>query len=399
MKIAYLVNQYPSVSHSFIRREIRALEQLGLGIDRISIRESKAGVCDQKDIEELKKTRVLLNESVFKIIACFVRTFLFHPSRFFVTLKEAFYLGTKDSRGMIRYLFYFIESCLLLDWSSKAEISHIHAHFGTNSTTVALLCKKLGGPSYSFTVHGPEEFDAPVGLSLSKKISEAQYVVAISSYCRSQLMRWCDRNHWSKIQVIHCTIDDSFWKNQSFPDYSNNRFVCVGRLNEQKGQLLLLDALKVLSDKGIDFEMVFAGDGEMRQILEERIDAFGLQEKITITGWLREDQVREEILQSRALLLPSFAEGLPVVIMEALSLHRPVITTYVAGIPELVDSKCGRLVPAGSLEAIVSAVEDILKLTNSDLLEMGRVGSTRVLEYHSDKIEASKLYNLFKSIN
>ena len=175
--------------------------------------------------------------------------------------------------------------------------------------------------------------------------------------------------------------------------------MCVGRLNEQKGQLLLLDALKVLSEKGIDFEMVFAGDGEMRQILEERIEAFGLQEKITITGWLREDQVREEILKSRALLLPSFAEGLPVVIMEALSLHRPVITTYVAGIPELVDSKCGRLVPAGSREAIVSAVEDILKLTNSDLLEMGRVGSTRVLEYHSDKIEARKLHNLLKSIN
>ena len=398
MKIAYLVNQYPSVSHTFIRREILALEQLDFDIERLTIRKSLAKLCDPKDIAELDRTHVILSQSLFSIFLAFLKTILTRPIRVLSTCRTALTLSSNDSKGLLKYLFYLVESCVVLQWAKKRGIEHVHVHFGTNPTTVALLCKLLGGPNYSFTIHGPEEFDAPIGLSLPKKIQEAQFVVAITSYCRSQIMRWCDHSSWDKIHEIHCTVDQSFLSSSSEINSTSNSFVCVGRLSEQKGQLLILDALKKIVRKGINAKVVFAGDGEMRNVLEKRISELNLQNHTAITGWISGDQVREEIVKSRALLLPSFAEGLPVVIMEAFALNRPVITTFVAGIPELVDETCGILVPAGSCNAIIEAMEQILALTQRELSEMGEVGASRVQSRHHDITEAKKLATLFKKM-
>jgi glycosyltransferase involved in cell wall biosynthesis len=281
----------------------------------------------------------------------------------------------------------------------KAEISHIHAHFGTNPTTVALLCHSLGDITYSFTLHGPEEFDQPVALALTEKINQASFVVAISSYGRSQLYRWCSVNQWSKIQIIHCGLDSEYLEKDLQPIKEVTQLVCVGRLCEQKGQLLLVKAVKEVIESGIPLKLVLVGDGEMRTEIAQSIQEYHLEEQIFITGWANTQQIQEYLLNCRAMVLPSFAEGLPVVIMEALALARPVISTYIAGIPELIISeKSGWLVPAGSLEDLVGAIRKVMALSTQELTQMGECGREQVKLHHDVNLEAKRLGALFGKV-
>src|SRR5262249_54058823 len=155
-------------------------------------------------------------------------------------------------------------------------------------------------------------------------IENSAFVAAVSSFGRSQLYRWCSLAHWPKIQVVRCGVDAGFLSGGPQPVPETTRLVCVGRLAEQKGQLLLLEALGKLAAEGVAFEMVLAGDGPMRKEIEQRIGELNLSGRVRITGWLSNDAVRQELLAARVLVLPSFAEGLPVVLMEALALGRPV---------------------------------------------------------------------------
>jgi glycosyltransferase involved in cell wall biosynthesis len=301
---------------------------------------------------------------------------------------------------VLRHLIYLAEACALVRWlRADREIQHLHAHFGTNSTTVAMLTRLLGGPSYSFTVHGPEEFDHPVELSLGEKIERASAVIAVSSFGRSQLFRWIPHTEWSKVHVVRCGVDAAFLAAGPQPVADNRRLVCVGRLSEQKGQLLILDALAVLVAEGVACEIVLAGDGPMRAVVEERARALGIGAALRITGWISNATVREEIIAARALLLPSFAEGLPVVLMEALALGRPAISTYVAGIPELIaDGVNGWLIPAGSADAVVEAVKRALGTPAAELARMGQAGARAVAARHDAHREAGRLAALFRQL-
>jgi glycosyltransferase involved in cell wall biosynthesis len=175
--------------------------------------------------------------------------------------------------------------------------------------------------------------------------------------------------------------------------------VCVGRLSEQKGQLLLIEAARLLAERGCGFELVLAGDGEMRSEIAAAIARAGLEDKVRITGWIDGAGVREEMLAARALVLPSFAEGLPVVIMEAMALHRPVISTYVAGIPELVRPGVdGWLVPAGDAAALADAMQDCLDAPAAALERMGAAAHKRVLERHDVDKAAAMLAGMFGGV-
>jgi glycosyltransferase involved in cell wall biosynthesis len=259
-----------------------------------------------------------------------------------------------------------------------------------------MLAHALGGPPYSFTVHGPECFDKPQALKLADKIRQAAFVVAISSFGRSQLYRWIKNEYWHKVKVIHCGLEKSFYDVAPSEPPQKARLVCVGRLCEQKGQLLLLEACRNLKEKGLKFELVLAGDGEMRAEVERMISLYDLSDNVRITGWINSNQVREELLASQAMVLPSFAEGLPVVIMEAMALRRPVISTYVAGIPELViNRKNGWLVPAGSVMELTDAIEEMLSSSPKQLKAMGDAAYEIVKQRHDIDTEATKLAALF----
>lgn len=397
MRIAYFINQYPKVSHSFIRREILALENCGLTVQRIALRGWESDLVDAEDVREREQTQFVLKVGIFNILLSVINTMASSPRQFISALMLALKMGWRAERPLPYHLIYLAEACQIVPWMKSFGARHVHAHFGSNSTEVVMLANVLGGPAYSFTVHGPEEFDKPIFLGLPEKIRRSVFVVAISSYGRSQIFRWIDRDSWLKVKVVHCGLEKSFYDIAPAPVTANSRLVCVGRLCEQKGQLLLLEAAHGLSEKGIQFELVLVGDGEMRPEVERMIAAYDLAKKVRITGWLSGQQVRDEILNSCGLVLPSFAEGLPVVIMEAMALRRPVISTYVAGIPELViPGENGWLVPAGSVTELMGAMEDMLLKSSSQLATMGDAAYTRVTERHDMSIEAKKLAELFQ---
>jgi colanic acid/amylovoran biosynthesis glycosyltransferase len=408
VKIAYLVNQYPKVSHSFIRREILALEQQGFDILRIAIRGWDSELVDADDVRERARTRYVLGDGMASLLLAALRMFVAGPSRFLRALMLALKMGWRADRPWPYHLIYLAEASRMVPWLARFGARHLHAHFGTHSAEVAMLAQALGGPPYSFTVHGPEEFDKPEFLHIREKVLRAAFVVAISSYGRSQLFRWIDHADWPKVQVVHCALEVAFHDiaaglaTAALPAASTGkvRIVCVGRLCEQKGQLLLIGALALLKKKGVALELVLAGDGEMRLALESLIAQEQLQESVRITGWISSDQVRDEILAARALVLPSFAEGLPVVIMEAMALRRPVLSTYVAGIPELVLPGIhgnGWLFPAGDVFALADALEQFLATKPEQLAAMGDAGHARVLQRHAVDIEAAKLAQLFRA--
>jgi glycosyltransferase involved in cell wall biosynthesis len=396
MNLAYLVNQYPKVSHSFIRREILALEALGLPVTRFSVRSCAAELVDPTDLAELKKTRILLNSSLLLFWVDLFWVLLTRPGQFLQAFQLALQVGKQSEKGIFFHLIYLLEACRLRRWCQAAAIAHLHAHFGTNSTTVAMLCHTLGGPSYSFTVHGPEEFDKAPLLSLRQKINRAKFVVAISDFGRSQLFRHCSVEQWGKIHIVHCGVDQQFLEQDLVPVPDVNQLICIGRLTEQKGHFLLVQAAAVLAQQGIDFKLLLVGDGELRPQVEALAAELDIQEQIEITGWASSTEIQQHLAASRAMVQPSFAEGLPVVIMEALSLGRPVLSTYIAGIPELVvPGECGWLVPAGSVEALATAMQTALQTPVEQLQAMGTAGQQRVRAEHDARREAQKLLTLF----
>lgn len=399
LRLAYLVNQYPKVSHSFIRREILALERLGHSVLRVAVRGWDDRLVDAADQLERARTRYLLRRGIASLLPAMLRLALTRPSRMAAALRLSASRWRRSDRTLFHHLAYLAEACALVRWLADAGVDHLHAHFGTNPAEVAMLVRVLGGPPFSFTVHGPEEFDKPESLGLAEKGRHAAFVVAISSFGRSQLYRWLALGDWNKVDVVHCGLEPAFYQSRAGDPVGTGRatrLVCVGRLCEQKGQLLLVRAVGRLVGKGRPVELVLAGDGEMRPQIESLVTELALTRQVRITGWIGSEQVRDEILAARALVLPSFAEGLPVVLMEAMALRRPVISTFVAGIPELViHGENGWLVAAGDLNGLERAMEECLGATPDTVASMGEAARSQALKRHDIDLEATKLAMLF----
>ena len=394
LRITYFINHYPKVSHSFVRREILALERQGFVVQRIALRGWRDSLPDEEDRQEQKRTHYVLRGGLWGLLLPTVRAMLRTPSRFFAAAALAVKMSRNSDRPLPYHLIYVAEACRILEWLVGFGSVRLHAHFGTNSAEVAMLVRALGGPPYSFTVHGPDEFLRPIGLD--EKVRRSAFVVAISNFGRSQLFLRSRHADWPKVKIVHCGLEKSFYEDAS-PTRGPPRLICVGRLCEAKGQLLLIEAAALLADKGIAFELVLVGDGPMRQEIEDLVQKSGLGARVRITGWISSSEVREEILAARALVLPSFAEGLPVVIMEAMALRRPVLSTYVAGIPELVrHGQEGWLVPAGAVRELAEAMEACLASSIDDLRRLGDAAQSRALVRHCADTEAGKLAELFR---
>ena len=415
--VAYLVNVYPAVSHTFVRSEIQALEKLGQPVLRFSVR-AAAGLVDPADVAEDGRTTVLLERGRLwgpALRACGA------PARLLRALRQCRAMARNAGGGVgarLRHGVYLAEACRLKELTARAGVAHLHAHFGTNPAAVARLCHLLGGPTYSFTVHGPEEFDRPIHLSLSSKVADARFVAGVSSFGKSQLMRWLHRGLWDKVAVVPCGLDGD-WLGadpEATPDGdaslasggsasgggggggggpASDLLVCVGRLCEQKGQHLLVEAVDRLTRRGVSVRLRLIGDGPMRAGLEAAARERGIADRVEFTGNATAEAIRGHLRECRGFVLPSFAEGLPVVIMEALAMRRPVVSTYVAGIPELVDPACGHLVPAGDVDGLTEAMEALLAEPPERIEEMGAEGRRRVAERHDVDAIAAGLLRLF----
>ena len=396
MKIAYLVNQYPAISHTFIRREILALEARGIEIARFSIRMHKDPLVDEADKDEKLKTTYLLNSGFFVLSLSLFQAIIKHPIRF----SKAFWISLRmaNQRDPIVKLAYLIEACVLLKHLTRLRINHVHAHFATNSSTVAMLCSVLGGPAYSFTAHGAGEVDSYFLFSLPEKIHRAAFVVAISSFGRSQLFRVAHYADWGKIKLVHCGLDKMFLEQKYVALPTKPKFIAIGRMDAVKGHLLLVEAVAELVSEGLIFKLIMVGGGPLRNEIEGLIKKLKLEDYVQVIGWASNEEVVRQILSSSVLVLPSFSEGLPVVIMEAFALGRPVIASAIAGIPELVkNGENGWLIPAGSREALKEAMRSALSVGQERLSDMGKCGLEHVRKEHNIETESGKLAELFST--
>ena len=387
MRIGYFTNQYPATSHTFIRREIRALEARGHPTYRYAIRQGH-GLVDAQDLSEQAATQHVLSLGAGGLLSAALRSFLFRPVAALRAMRTTWRYASVSRRGLLVHLAYLVEALIIAAWCRRDRIEHLHVHFGTNPATVGALVNELTGIPFSFTLHGPEEFDRPEEHDLRSKVAASSFVATVSSFGRSQLMRWAAFEDWDKIKVVHCGLDEAYLDETSRSQVVGASLLCVARLSEQKGHLVLIEAAAMLRARRADFRLRIVGDGPLRQTIEARIRELGLSNYVQMLGSLSQAGVCGEIRACRAMVLPSFAEGLPVVLMESMALRKPVVSTFVAGIPELVCPDNGWLVPAGDPAALCDAMQAALDADHATLAGMGERARKRVLARHDARTSA-----------
>ena len=397
--VGYVLSEYPKVSHTFIRREIHALEGAGVQVERFAIRGWNEDLPDPTDQAEATRTRYVLASGFMSLLGAMLGSLFRSPLRTWRTLWLATRMGWRGDRPIFVHWIYVLEAALISKWVRELTVTHLHAHFGSNPAEVAMLAAELSGITYSFTAHGTVETDGAITIKLPEKIRRAAFVVAVSEYGRAQMMRWIPFEDWKKIHVVHCGIGSDFLEHEHTDVPDVDQFVAVGRLSGEKGHLILVEALARLVAQGQTCRLVIAGDGPLRSAILKRCRELDVERFVTITGWLSGEEIRGWLIRSRALILPSFAEGLPVVIMESLALGRPVVASWVSGVPELVkDGQTGWLVPAGDVRSLAEAMSACLRSTPEQLAAMANAGKAAVRKAHDAKIESQKLVTLFRSI-
>lgn len=393
MRIGYLVNTYPRPSHSFIRREIAALERRGFDIHRMAMRGDATALSDPADLAEHARTERVLETGGKRLLLGLARQ---APGQLRAALRMARDRAKAGESSLARQVIYMAEGAHVATRAKALGLRHIHAHFGTNSARVAAYARIFGGPPFSFTMHGPEEFDNVQPLDLGGKLALADFCVTVSSYGRSQMYRWAAPGDWPKVQVVHCGLDLGRWTEPVPLPSGPFHMVAVGRFAEQKGFGLLIRAFALAWRRNPALRLSLVGDGELRGQIESLIAAEGMGTAVTLLGWQDESGVRAAMNAAHALVTPSFAEGLPVVIMEAMACARPIIATYIAGIPELVRPGIeGWLVPAGDADALAETMLQAAQTPPDTLAALGDSARTRVSARHDIDESARLLAALF----
>ncbi len=393
MRLGYLMNTYPVTSATFIRREIAALKAQGMEIRRFAVRPWDEPLVDPADREEARACTYLLAPGGLRLAVGLAREAGRNPRGVARAVGAVWRLWRNAGPGaLVRHLAYLLEAVELK--RQARGLRHIHAHFSTNTAAVALICARLGGPGWSFTAHGPDEFRDPEAASLALKLHEARFAVAISHFARTRLALAGGMGVWDKTHVVRCGVPPG--AAPAPPPAPDAPFVCVGRLCPQKAQTLLVAAMAGLAETHPAARLILIGDGESRAEVEAAIARHGLAAQVSLRGWADNAAVQAALAQARALVLPSFAEGLPIVLMEALAAGRPVITTPVAGIPELVDADCGWLVPPGDIAGLTRAMRACMDTPPDGLAAMGQAGRARVIAKHDLESNAATLHDLFR---
>ncbi len=398
LKLAYLTNQYPKISHSFIRREILALEALGVEITRFSIRRAKENFPDPADRTELQRTTFLLDGGAVSLLGATLAAALVRPHSFLRALRMTLKMGLRSLRGPVRHLVYLAEAAKLQKLCHERGITHLHVHHATNPAVVALLCKMLGGPPYSLTVHGPEEFEQGNKLALNEKIAHAAFVTTVSEWSRGKLIEYCDTADAKKIHLVRNGIDDFFVSNLPTTVTGTPQLLWVGRMEKQKDPLMLVRAVKKLRAQNYSCAVTMIGDGSLRAAVEKEIQESGLTGTFTLKGWGNQAEILAHLRSARVLVLSSRSENVPSVIQESLAQARPVVSTRVGGVDELVqDGVTGWLVPPDSVEELARVLLYVLLTDPAQLQQMGQRGRQFILKNHSLTAHAAQLLALLDS--
>lgn len=396
MRLAYLMNAYPMTSTTFIRREIQAHERAGVSVDRFAIRPWDQNLVDPDDIQEKTRVFYLLGQGLAPLFWLFFKELFVNPVGIGRGLKATLHMIRNDKGRRLKTIIYFLEAIRLKREAEKRGITHIHTHFSSNSAAVAMVSHLVGGPAFSMTIHGPDELYEMTENSLGLKVDKAAFTAVITEYCRSVVDDHTQGRFTDKIKIVPCGLELSeFLDTTVVPD--NKTLVCVGRLCDAKAQPILVEAIAKVVKNHPTMKLILIGDGDLRKPVEQAIDTHELHQQVELAGWKSNAEVREILLKSRALVLPSLAEGLPIVIMESFALGRPVLSTRINGIPELVDANCGWLAEAGDQDTLVDSLNALLSADTKTLTRMGEIGRERVKDRHDQDRNAESLRNLILS--
>lgn len=411
MRIAYLTTRYPSVSHTFILREVEGLRALGLEVETFSVwRTERGDLLSEADRRAFHSTYALLPPRPGDYVRAHAAAFAASPSGYLRNLLGCSEFAEPGLRGRLLPLLWAIQAIVFWHRCRDAGVEHVHVHFAGAPPVIAGLAirfarrsRRAGGPrSWSVTVHGPVEF---FDRRLGAKLAEADRVVCISDFARSQVMTHAGEADWDKLEVIRSGLDVTAFAaarngNGAAADEAGEgpvRLLCVGRLVSLKGQALLLDATAELLARGLDVRLTMVGDGPKRDELLCRCEALGLSERVEWTGAVGQDEIPAHYAEADVFCLPSFAEGVPTVLMEAMLTETPVISTRIAGVAELVeDGVSGVLIPPGRTDLLVEAIEG-LAADSARRRDLGAAGRAKVEAEFDTQRAVRRLAELFES--
>lgn len=397
-KLAYLISRYPAVSHTFIHREVVKLRELGLSVIVSSINRPDRALDKLPDCEREEVANVLYVKALplWRILAAHVRTLLGRPLKYLRGLGTAVTTGTRDLRAFPNWVFYFAEAVVLGDWLREKQITHLHVHFATEVANVGFLVAKTFGVDLSITVHGADEFYNVDRYVLAQKVQAARFVCCIGYFARSQMMKLTDTSQWGKFQISPLGVDLQEFRPRPFRRSPEKiEVLCIGRLVPSKGQHILLRAVKHLVENGYPVRLRLVGDGPDRDSLRAFTEENQLTEHVQFEGAINQDRIRDFLQGADVFVLASFAEGIPVALMEAMATEVPCISTAITGIPELIrDGIDGLLVPASDEEELAKAIMKLID--NPELrLQLGTAGRKRVASKFRMDTNVKQLLKIF----
>jgi colanic acid/amylovoran biosynthesis glycosyltransferase len=407
LKIGYLCSQYPAISHTFVLREIEALRGLGAEIDTFSIRRASPDhLLAHADRVAFDSTYAILPPRWTALLAVHLRLMASAPVAYLSTLMLALRMAPAGLRGHLWQLFYFVESVVLWAECHRRGIRHIHVHMCNASADVALLSAHIGSAiepqrpwSWSLTIHGPFEFSDVSYYRLAEKLRRVRFVVCISDYARSQLMALSPPEIWDRLHVIHVGIPiEQFTRHAAAdPPRGDSTILFIGRQVAMKGQPVLLEATVLLAERGHRVNVVLAGEGPLRPMLERLAERLGLASQVSFPGAVGQEEIHDLYASAAIFCLPSFAEGVPGVLMEAMAMELPVLSTRITGVPELIDDgHTGLLVAPGRTDQLADALERLL-LDPALCQKMGSAAREKVVREFNTLSSAKQLYALFAS--
>ena len=387
--VAYLMSYFPAVSHAFVLREVEHVRAAGVELETLSIHRAAAeDLLAAADHRAAATTFNVLPTRPRALVTAHMDAFVRSPRRYLRTLALALRTGAPGARERLWHLFYFAEAMILLRHCRRAGIAHIHAQFADTATDVAMLVthyrrgQRVDGVActWSLAVHGSVEFYDVTRYALTAKLAHARFAVAISDFGRSQLMRLSALERWPHIHVVRCGVDPSVFAPPPERAGSAGRaeILCVGRLLPGKGLSLLFEAIAELRHRGLDVSASIVGEGPARAEFEAAARRQRISEHVCFLGAVGQDDIRRHYASADIFCLPSFAEGIPVVAMEAMAMELPVVTTRIMGIPELVeDGTEGMLVPPGRADALTEALDRLVRAPD-ERLRMGQAARLKV---------------------
>lgn len=396
--LAYLVSRYPAISHTFILREVFALRRLGFEIQVASINDPDRSAAALTAIEQtgVTSTFYVKKAGIIGAFKAHSHIFLTQPRNYLRGLVYALRLGQFDLKKLVYNFFYFTEAVMIGQWLRQTQCTHLHVHFATPAATVGLIARRTFPITFSITVHGPDEFYDVSKFYLSQKVQVADFICCISYFARSQLSLLSPPDLWDKLEVARLGVDSSVFTPRPFREHPHPfEILCVGRLVPAKGQFLLVKATANLIATGREVHLRLVGDGPDRSRLEDEVKRRHLTSHVMFEGAVNQDRIRDFYAEADVFALASFAEGLPVVLMEAMSMEIPCVTTHITGVPELIKDGEGLLVAPADVDGLTQALAYLFD-NPSERYRIGQAGRQRILKDYELQRNIEKLADIFQ---